>query len=437
MVLNMSGKNIGFLIFVITLLSILASNIVFAATDSDTSFFDTVFEPFGGFNVAAAYAKYHMVIDTLLYFLIFIGIAQFTLKKQFSGSGGTAVVIAFGLAMAIAITVWANKTGFIIGERLGPLAGAIFVILIFVFLMKFLRGEKEGLIGPSFWIGIGATYIFLNMIFPELVESFGQNKWGRFLIGILNFLFLIAVFYGLPAYFSKHFKGEGGAEGKKEEGGWRGLFPGGKKKTEEEIEEEVEEKKEQEEEKQQLILTIKELKDVKEVYGAIKRLKEEKIDPLLTLTAQPANWASFKAGYNNTIDHLIRDTGYLEVLEEKIKYHAEKAYEQAVKRLGKGTKSARRKTNEKRLAARDIKRAIDANSFLKKMVDNVKIKLNDTRNLPKIEGAWTGGYLPGAGPGGSVTESTLLKEALDEMKMIYNVVIRLLKLEKKTLTEIV
>src|SRR3989338_5537330 len=150
MVLKMGRKNTGFLIFVIAILSILASNTVFAAEDSDTSFFDTIFEPFGGFNVAAAYAKYHMVVDTLLYFLIFIGIAQVALKKQFSGSGGTAVVIAFGLAMAIAITVWANKTGFIIGERLGPLAGAIFVILIFVFLMKFLRGEKEGLIGPSF-----------------------------------------------------------------------------------------------------------------------------------------------------------------------------------------------------------------------------------------------------------------------------------------------
>ena len=70
-----------YLIFIIGFIP----NVVFAA---EFNFLDSIFEPFGGINIAATYDRFWMVIDTLLYFLFFIGLVQFALKKQFEGSGG-------------------------------------------------------------------------------------------------------------------------------------------------------------------------------------------------------------------------------------------------------------------------------------------------------------------------------------------------------------
>src|SRR3989338_4919249 len=97
MVPIMNRKKV-FLLFISLVLAVsLIPGIVFAA---EFNFLDSIFEPFGCINIAATYDRFWMVIDTLLYFLFFIGLVQFALKKQFEGSGGKAVIIEFGVALS-------------------------------------------------------------------------------------------------------------------------------------------------------------------------------------------------------------------------------------------------------------------------------------------------------------------------------------------------
>ena len=157
----MDRKKTGVLLFYLIFIIGFIPNVVFAA---EFNFLDSIFEPFGGINIAATYDRFWMVIDTFLYFLFFIGLVQFALKKQFEGSGGKAVIIAFGVALSIGISVWASRFNFKLGDRLGPIAAVIFVIVFFIFIVKIFRGDREeGLVGPEWWLAIVGAYILVNM----------------------------------------------------------------------------------------------------------------------------------------------------------------------------------------------------------------------------------------------------------------------------------
>ena len=212
MVLIMGRKKVFLLLISLVFVMSLAAGAAFAQEDN---FIERIFEPFGGIDVASTYTNYSTFIDALLYFLFFIGIAQFALSKQFEGRGGKAVIIAFGLALSVGITVWTSSVGFVLGDRLGPIAAAIFMLIFFIFIIKIFKGDKEeGLMGPSWWLAVGAAYIFINMLFPELLAVFEANRWGSIAVAIFNFLFLIAIIYGVPKYVGKHFGGgDGGGRG--------------------------------------------------------------------------------------------------------------------------------------------------------------------------------------------------------------------------------
>lgn len=236
MVLNMSGKRVFLLFSSLVFLMSLFANAGFASQHETGTgnFLDNIFEPFAGINLAATYDKAPNFIDALFYFLFFIGIAQFTLRKQFEGKGGTAVIIAFGLALALGLAIWTSRIGFRLGDRIGPIAGALFAIIFFVFIVKMLKGDQEGLVGPSFWIGYAAAFIFINFLVPEVFTVFNETKWGSVAIAILNFLFFISIFFGIPSYLSKHF-GSGRRDAEPEGRGWRGLFGGRDDREREEL----------------------------------------------------------------------------------------------------------------------------------------------------------------------------------------------------------
>lgn len=219
----MNKKKVLIFICLVVLVGMLSVN-VFAAPN----LLDTAFKPLGGLNVAKTYNNYWQIIDTLLYLLFFMGVVQFALEKQFEGRAGKTIIIVFGIMLAIGITIWTSKIGFKLGERLGPIAGSVFAILFFIFLVRLFRGKsEEGFIGPSWWLALGAAYIFINMIFPELLSQLEKSEWGAFAVAIFNFLFLIALFYGIPTWFSKHFRGEGD-EGTGDGGGGGGGGGGGR-----------------------------------------------------------------------------------------------------------------------------------------------------------------------------------------------------------------
>ncbi len=262
MVLNMGNKKTFLLLISFTLLMSLAS-VVFASQHETGAgnFLDNIFQPFAGINLSETYNKAPNFIDALFYFLFFIGVVQFALSGYFKGRGGTAVIIAFGATLAIGLAIWTSKIGFRLGDRIGPIAGAIFAILFFVMMVRLFKGE--GAWGPAFWIAYLLGFVFINFLFPEVFTIFSQTKYGSIAIAIANLLFFISLVYGLPRFLSQYWGGGGGKE--EEPGrGFGGLFGGGRPRTPEEIEEK-EERRAREEEK----------REEEKLLGATKREREE------------------------------------------------------------------------------------------------------------------------------------------------------------------
>ena len=203
----MNNKKV-ILLFISLVFMINLAAIVFAqATPEGTDFsLVEIFETVRGFDVAEAYGTFPFLIDTIIYFILFISIAQVTLGKQFEGPGGRGVVIAVGLAMAVAISFWAKNVGFTLGN-LGPLAGLILALIIGIKIYRLLRGNES--VGSGIWISIIVLYIGAFMFFPEIITALQTSKAGRLGLAILNIAFIIA----LPMAIISLFRTGGGGPG--------------------------------------------------------------------------------------------------------------------------------------------------------------------------------------------------------------------------------
>ena len=284
MVLIMSRKKVFLLLVSFVFVISLFANFVSAA---ENNFLNDIFEPFAGIDVAATYDNYWQFIDAFLYFLLFIGVAQFTLSKQFQGTGGKAVVIAMGIALSVALTLWTSKIGFKLGERLGPIAGFILGVIVFIVVVRVVRalsGEEKA-IGPAFLIAFGLGFIFVNMFIPEIFTVLKETKFGGIVIGVLNLLFVIAVFYGVPAFIFKHFRGGGGNGGG---GGWgpfgRGGTPEERAERRAEEKEEKERKKEERDEKREATADANIMKlssEMKQIEEKLERIESQEIKQIL------------------------------------------------------------------------------------------------------------------------------------------------------------
>lgn len=239
MVLKMGNKKVFLLLCSLSFILILSAGIVFAQQGDAGGFLESVFKPFAGINLAEIYDSAANFIDAMFYFLFFIGIVQFALSGYFKGRGGTAVVISFGAALAIGLAIWTSKIGFRLGDRIGPIAGAIFAILFFVMMVRLFKGE--GSWGPAFWIAYLLGFVFINFFVPEVFTAFNKTRYGSIVIALANLLFFISLIYGVPRFLSQYWGGggdrrggaggEGGAEGGAG-GGFGGLFGGGRREPE-------------------------------------------------------------------------------------------------------------------------------------------------------------------------------------------------------------
>lgn len=175
MVLNMGKKRVFLLLVSLVMMSLL-SNVVFAQI--------------GDLDIDAAYEKYHLIIDGLIYFLFFISIAQVTIGKQFEGSAGKGVVVAVGLALTVSVFYWVQRTGFTL-LKIWPFAMFILVALIVVWLFRSLKGDQK--IGSGIWTAIIVIFIAVYMFFPGIIITLQNNRFGNLALSALGIIFLIAV----------------------------------------------------------------------------------------------------------------------------------------------------------------------------------------------------------------------------------------------------
>lgn len=84
------------------------------------------------------YGQYSWAIDSVVYLVLFTGIARVTVGQRFEGRGGTAISAATGVALTFAAATTAQRVGFSLTD-LGPLAWLIVLLVLGVTLFDLLR----------------------------------------------------------------------------------------------------------------------------------------------------------------------------------------------------------------------------------------------------------------------------------------------------------
>lgn len=89
-------------------------------------------------DLGAWYHTAPWAIDSLVYLVVFVGIARVTLGSRFEGRGGTAITAGVGIALAVGATLTARQAGFSLIE-LGPLAWLMLLLVLGLTLFDLLR----------------------------------------------------------------------------------------------------------------------------------------------------------------------------------------------------------------------------------------------------------------------------------------------------------
>ncbi|MDP7180221.1 MAG: hypothetical protein QF824_03050 [Candidatus Woesearchaeota archaeon] len=210
-------KKKGVYLISLVLLIIFSVNVFGQNVGAD---FESIFKTLSNFNIAEIYSTYPEVVDSILYFVFFIGIAQFGLAKKMEGRGGKSVIIVIGIALAIAMSVWEKNTGWNLG-KLAPLAASILILTLAMFIVRIFKGDENAKDGV--WIATIVLYIAMTTIFPQWIGWLQESGWGRSVWSIFTILFVIAI----PMILTKLFGG-GGGDSKFGEGGLMGGLGGGK-----------------------------------------------------------------------------------------------------------------------------------------------------------------------------------------------------------------
>ncbi len=93
-------------------------------------------------SILEFYNTYFLIIDFLIFTLLFIGITQATLNRHFPNRGGKAIFIALGLSLATGLVISESKYGFNIGS-LGPFAIVLIVLLVILIIYKGIPHTKK------------------------------------------------------------------------------------------------------------------------------------------------------------------------------------------------------------------------------------------------------------------------------------------------------
>src|SRR3989344_4218017 len=112
----MKKRHIYLAVFILFILSLVSTS-VYAQ-----GILGTVLGPFERINIGATYERYWYVIDSIMYFIILVGVAQYVFSKQFEGRGGKAIIIGVGVSLAIAASLFEYRNNFKLIAAFGPIA---------------------------------------------------------------------------------------------------------------------------------------------------------------------------------------------------------------------------------------------------------------------------------------------------------------------------
>lgn len=353
----------------------------------------------------------------ILFFLVFAAI-YYGAEKVFKDKPRIAALIAFVFALITVIMIPSGILLFLFTEFSAVIS--IVLALTPIFIGIYVRTkipDDQITLKNIVLILIGVVALFVGGYFvaygtnttDAIFSQLGQYTSFGGMIALIAGLILLVTGFRMARPL-----GGGGTSGETET-------------RREEAQEKEAEKREIREEEAEVTLTMEELKDIGKIHEDLRKLKI-KIDGFI---AVPASFVAARdiPAYNSSIDDVNVELDELIALDERIKEYAEKIVAEAKDRLVKAKLPTKKRKimDQKKLANRVLAQYKIAD-VLKRMVADVKGKLNTTKGLPIVAAALTA-----AGPIPAPNESTILQDSLNELKKVNNLLVDLFRFEKRTL----
>jgi hypothetical protein len=189
------NKNRFLLFLILFLLVILGSNMVFAATGN---VLEPVLNTLESFRIAENYERYHIVVDCIIYLIIFIGVARQFLGERF----GNGPAVGIGLIMALSLTGMEYRLGYSVTD-FGLLAGIILAFVLGFFIYNLFSTNGTGGF-TAFSIAFVLVFLLMQKMIIDLAIKYPTTY------GIMMILVIVCVFRVGQAIFNSFGGGGGG-----------------------------------------------------------------------------------------------------------------------------------------------------------------------------------------------------------------------------------
>ncbi len=179
---------------------------------------DVLFDPIQGVDFGAFYAANYAFVDTIIYLLIFLGLARFVFSSLYKDKQSSkAITIGIGLALTFGAVFFELRTGFNLG-LLGPFAALIILIVFLILVFELIKSisNNDNVLAASIAIVLG--YGLLRSAFFPVYAWLAGFPVGKSLLHIA----LIVAFIILIIKIFSLFKGTGGKDSGDESSGSNG-----------------------------------------------------------------------------------------------------------------------------------------------------------------------------------------------------------------------
>jgi len=169
------------------------SSLAISVYAQSTGMLDSLLSPLG--RLENVYAKFGQMIDAIIYFIIFFGLAQYTLGQRFgysSSKGGKAIVVGIALVLSLGLAIFEKSAGFNI-TSFGSAAALILIALMGFALWEALKEFQIPCLGTP---GTSAlVYILMYSSVQATVPNIMTFMMVRIPIiaGLLSAVFILAV----------------------------------------------------------------------------------------------------------------------------------------------------------------------------------------------------------------------------------------------------
>ena len=161
----------------------------------------SLFAPLQGIDIARLYKLHHLWIDFVIFLLLFISVAQFSIGRRMGGRPGQMLSIVIGLILAIALSLTPRSLGFSL-QSFGPLAAGVIIFLVGLAVFYLIRNLGMGRSGAGS-LAFLVTYFLIRATTPNFFAWLEKNEHTAWLHLVLVIAVIISMWRIVRAIWPK------------------------------------------------------------------------------------------------------------------------------------------------------------------------------------------------------------------------------------------